>query len=76
MLNIRDGAFSASRYWVQKRTQNFAKHLRWSFLQKYSKTISRALFTIFVKTSTLDVWQGFEYISELASKVKDVSFLN
>ena len=32
--------------------------------------------TIFVKTSTLDVWQGSEYISELASKVKDVWFLN
>ena len=33
-------------------------------------------FTIFVKTSILDVWQGSEYASELASKVKDVSFLN
>ena len=33
------------------------------------------LFTIFVKTSILDVWQGSEYASELASKVKNVSFL-
>ena len=33
-------------------------------------------FTIFVKTSTMDVWYGSEYASELASKVKDVSFLN
>ena len=33
-------------------------------------------FTIFVKTSILDVWQGSEYASELASKVTDVSFLN
>ena len=33
-------------------------------------------FTIFVKASILDVWQGSEYASELASKVKDVSFLN
>ena len=31
-------------------------------------------FTIFVKTSILDVWQGSEYASELASKVKVVSF--
>ena len=34
------------------------------------------LFTIFAKTSILDVWQGSEYASELASKVEDVSFLN
>ena len=33
-------------------------------------------FTIFVETSILDVWQGFEYASELSSKVKDVPFLN
>ena len=33
-------------------------------------------FTIFVKSSILDVWQDYEYASELASKVKDVSFLN
>ena len=33
-------------------------------------------FTIFVKTSILDVWQGSEYASELASKVTDVLFLN
>ena len=31
-------------------------------------------FTIFVKTSILDVWQCSEYASELASKVTDVSF--
>ena len=30
-------------------------------------------FTIFVKTSILDIWQGSEYASELASKVPDVS---
>ena len=28
------------------------------------------------KTSIFDVWQGSEYASELATKVKDVSFLN
>ena len=33
-------------------------------------------FTIFVKTSILDVWQGSEYASELASKVTYVSYLN
>ena len=32
-------------------------------------------FTIFVKTSYLDVWQGSEYASELASEGTDVSFL-
>ena len=32
-------------------------------------------FTIFVQTSILDIWQGSEYASELASKVKDLSFL-
>ena len=33
-------------------------------------------FTIFPKTSILDVWQSSEYASELASKVKDVLFLS
>ena len=33
-------------------------------------------FIIFAKTSIFGVWQGPEYVSELASKVKDVSFLN
>ena len=33
-------------------------------------------FTIFVKTSILDVWQVSENVSELASNVKDVSILN
>ena len=32
-------------------------------------------FTIFVKTSILDVWQVSENVSELASNVKDVSIL-
>ena len=30
-------------------------------------------FTIFVQTSILDIWQGSEYASELASKVMNVS---
>ena len=33
-------------------------------------------FTIFVKTSILNVWQGSEYAWEWASKVTYVSFLN
>ena len=33
-------------------------------------------FTIFAKTSILDVWQDPKYASEFASKVKDISFLN
>ena len=32
--------------------------------------------TIFAKASMLDIWQGSEYASELASKVKDLSFLD
>ena len=32
--------------------------------------------TIFAKTSIFDVWQSPEYASQLASKVKDASFLN
>ena len=30
----------------------------------------------FARTSIFDVWQGSEYASELASKLKNVSFLN
>ena len=33
-------------------------------------------FTIFVKSSILDVKEGSDYASELASKVTDVSFLS
>ena len=33
------------------------------------------MFTIFAKISVLDVWEGSEYASKLASKVEDVSFL-
>ena len=33
-------------------------------------------FTVFGKTSLPDIWQGSEYASELASKVKDAAFLN
>ena len=33
-------------------------------------------FAIFAKSFILDGWQGFEYASELTSKVMKVSFLN
>ena len=33
-------------------------------------------FTMFVKTYIMNVWEGSEYASELASKVMDASFLN
>ena len=33
-------------------------------------------FTMFVKTYIMDVREGSEYASELASKVMDASFLN
>ena len=46
-------------------------------MQLFAKTVkNEKAFTIFAKTSILDVWQGSEYASELASKVKDASFLN
>ena len=34
------------------------------------------MFTICEKASILDVWKVSRHVSELASKVKDVSFLN
>ena len=40
------------------------------------KTKSRSRFPQKPQTSILDVWQGSEYASELASKFKDVWVLN
>ena len=37
-------------------------------------TSKMELYAFCAKASILDVWQGCEYASELASKVKDVSF--
>ena len=46
-------------------------------MELFAKIVkNEKLFTICAKTSTLDVWRGSEYASELASKVKDISFLN
>ena len=53
LSNICDGAFTTIRYWLQRQTQNIAKHLRRSFLQKIVK--NKKPFTIFGKTSNLDV---------------------
>ena len=48
-----------------------------SKMELFTKIIKNLkVLTIFAKTSILDVWQGPEYDSELASKVKDVSFLD
>ena len=46
-------------------------------MENFAKIVkNEKLFTILAKTSILDVWQGSEYASELAPKVKDLSFLN
>ena len=48
-----------------------------SKMEIFAKTVKKENPLIkFVKTSILDVWQGPGYVSELASKVMDVSFLN
>ena len=47
------GHFLRSRYCLYRRTQNLVKHLRWSFLQKFSKTKSRSLF---VQKPSLFTW--------------------
>ena len=46
-------------------------------MERLAKIVkNEKVFTIFVKTSIFDIWQGSEYTSELAFKVTDVSFLN
>ena len=46
-------------------------------MELFAKIVkSEKPFTIFVKTCILDIWQGSEYVSELATKGTDVSFLN
>ena len=48
-----------------------------SKMELFAKIVKKEKpFTIFRTTSILDVWQGSEDASELASKVKDISFLN
>ena len=59
-----------------ERTQNLAKYLS-KILQKHQLFAkSEKPFTIFGKISIMHFWQGSGCASELASKVKDVSFLN
>ena len=68
LTNIWERAFFAS-YWLQRQTQNLAKHLRWC----HGKIVkNQKPFTVFAKSSILIVWQGSQYASELASKVKDI----
>ena len=43
-----------------------------SIMELFAKIEIEKLFTIFLKNSILDVWQGSEYTSALAFKVKDV----
>ena len=52
------GKILRNRY--QRRIQNPVKHLRWSFLAKIINGFQPL--TIFAKSSTLDTWQGSEYI--------------
>ena len=47
-----------------------------SKMKLFAKNGQKLKAVICTKTSILDVWQGSEYASEFASKVKDVSFLN
>ena len=48
-----------------------------SMMELFAKIVkNEKLFTIFAKSSILDIRQGSEYASELAFKVKDISFLN
>ena len=48
-----------------------------TYIQLFAKLVKNEKpFIIFAKTSTFDVWQDSEYVSELTSRVKDVSFLN
>ena len=43
-----------------------------SKMELFAKVVKNArVFTIFAKTSILDIWQGSEYASELGSKFKD-----
>ena len=46
-------------------------------MELFAKIVkNEKLFTIFAKSSILGIRQGSEYASELAFKVKDISFLN
>ena len=73
LSNILDGAFSVSCYWLQRISQNLVNYLREALCKSCQKLKP---IQYFCKNSIFDVWQGSEYASELASKVKDVSFLN
>ena len=46
----------------QRRIQNTAKHLRWSFFVKIVNDFQ--LLIIFAKHSFLNTWQGSEYTSD------------
>ena len=58
-------------------TKASSKPCQTSEMELFVKTVKNEnLFTVFANSYILDVWQGSEYASKLASKVKDVLFLN
>ena len=70
LSNIWD--FLASHY-----SQANSEYFQTSKLEHFAKIVKKwKSFTIFAKTSFLDVWEIPHYASKLASKVKGASFLN
>ena len=69
LSNSWDGAFSASHYWLQRLTQNLA--IDGAFCENSQKRKDVHYFC-----KNLFWTQGSEYAFELASKVKNISFLN
>ena len=54
---------------VHVRIQNLKEPLRWAFHENsQQKTVSWKPFTIFGKSSILEVWDGFEYNFEVVMK--------
>ena len=52
-------------------------HRSRSKIEVFAKIVTKEKpFTIFAKTCIFNVWQDSEHVSEQASKVKNVSFLN
>ena len=55
----------------QRRIQNPVEHVRWSFFAKIVNSFQPL--TIFVKSSILDVRLGFEYASDILTKLAVLS---
>ena len=54
---------------IERGIQNLVKHLRWSLLRKWLMTES-----CFTKSSIWDIWQGFEYASEVMNEILRLLF--